>query len=197
MADQVATKKASFKTVFEVGPSHLDQAHGIDEKFQQAIAPATVNFDFGNIRQAASTIPDSTIVKIVRGWGLQETAPVHVMVLSLKEAVRQALPHPFTNTAFWDRAELALTGVFLDVVEQEGEPGLSFYQEAADRTSYYRDLLFALQDEETEEFIYAIAFCVDVTVGLDKARTAALTIEDVAPYSIRLNAITVQQRLRS
>ncbi|MEV6652551.1 Type-2Aa cytolytic delta-endotoxin [Streptomyces sp. NPDC051219] len=197
MADQVATKKAGFKTVFEVGPHHRDQAQGIDEKFQQAIAPATVNFDFGNIREAAGTIPDSAIVKIVRGWALQETAPVHVMVLSLKEAVRQALPQPFASPAFWDKAELALTGAFLGLAEQEGEPGLSFYREAADSTSYYRDLLFALQDEETEEFMYAIAFCVDVTVGLAKAELASLTAEDVAPFTIRLNAIAVRQELQA
>ncbi|GGT19074.1 hypothetical protein [Streptomyces purpureus] len=187
---------ASFRTVIEVGPAHLDQARGLDRTFQEAIAPATVNFDFGHIREAAAAIPDSTIVKMVRGWGLQETAPVQVMVESLKEAVRQALPESFAAASFWGTIEQELVRAFTGLAVQEGEPGLSYYAEDRERTSYYRDLLFALQDEETGEHMYAIAFCVDVTVGLDKARAGVLKVDDIAPYAIRLNAIVVRQELR-
>ncbi|MEV4947789.1 Type-2Aa cytolytic delta-endotoxin [Streptomyces sp. NPDC053755] len=186
---------AAFKTVIEVGPDHIDQARVIDRLFQEAIAPATVNFDFDNIREAASAIPDSAIVKMVRGWGLQENAPVLVMVLSLKEAVRQALPEEFADASFWDTIEQELVHAFTGLAAQEGEPGLSYYEEAQERTRYYRDLFFALQDEETGAYMYAIAFCIDVTVGLDKERVGALGIADVAPYTIRLNAIVVRQQL--
>ncbi|MFB7369749.1 Type-2Aa cytolytic delta-endotoxin [Streptomyces sp. NPDC056222] len=187
---------ASFKTVIEVGEGHLDQARAIDRTFQDAIAPATVNFDFDNIRRAADAIPDSAVVKMVRGWGLQEHAPVMVMVLSLKEAVRQALPGEFADAAFWDTVERELAHAFTGLAAQEGEPGLSYYAEEADRTSYYRDLFFALQDEETGDHMYAIAFCIDVTVGLEKEKAAALEIMDIAPYTIRLNAIVLRQELR-
>ncbi|MFJ3582124.1 Type-2Aa cytolytic delta-endotoxin [Streptomyces sp. NPDC090127] len=187
---------ASFKTVIEVGPDHLGQARAIDRLFQQAIAPATVNFDFENIHRAAAAIPDSAVVKMVRGWGLQEHAPVMVMVLSLKEAVRQALPGAFADASFWDTVERELAGAFTGLAAQEGEPGLSYYDEGPDRTSYYRDLFFALQDEETGDHMYAIAFCIDVTVGLEKEKAAALELMDVAPYTIRLNAIVLRQELR-
>ncbi|MET9294075.1 Type-2Aa cytolytic delta-endotoxin [Streptomyces sp. NPDC003077] len=194
MVDQPAAKKASFRTVFEVGAAHLSQAQGIAEKFQEAIAPATVNFDFGHIRAAADAIPDSAVVKMVRGWGLQETAPVHVMVMSLKEAVRQALPVTVESPAFWSKVEGTLVDAFVGIAGREGEPGLSFYREEADRTSYYRDLLFAFQDEdETGDDVYVIAFCVDVTVGLGKAELAKLGVEDTAAFAIRLNAVVVRQ----
>ncbi|MFF8610436.1 Type-2Aa cytolytic delta-endotoxin [Streptomyces sp. NPDC015346] len=186
---------ASFKTVIEVAPDHLEQARAIDRLFQEAIAPATVNFDFDNIRQAAAAIPDSTVVKMVRGWGLQEEAPVVVMVLSLKEAVRQALPAEFADASFWDTIEQELVHAFTGLAAQEGEPGLSYYDEGPEHTSYYRDLFFALQDEETGEHMYAIAFCIDVTVGLEKERAGALRTGDIAPYTIRLNAIVVRQEL--
>ncbi|MBT2439552.1 Type-2Aa cytolytic delta-endotoxin [Streptomyces sp. ISL-36] len=186
---------ASFKTVIEVGPDHLEQARVIDRLFQEAIAPATVNFDFDNIRQAAAAIPDSTIVKMVRGWGLQENAPVIVMVLSLKEAVRQALPAEFADASFWDTIEQELVRAFTGLAAQEGEPGLSYYEEGPDRTRYYRDLFFALQDEETGDHMYAIAFCIDVSVGLEKEKAGALQTADVAPFTIRLNAIVVRQEL--
>ncbi|MFD9031379.1 Type-2Aa cytolytic delta-endotoxin [Streptomyces sp. NPDC059567] len=187
---------ASFRTVIEVGPDHLDQARAIDRTFQDAIAPATVNFDFDHIRQAADAIPDSAVVKMVRGWGLQEHAPVMVMVMSLKEAVRQALPGEFADASFWDTVEKELADAFTGLAAQEGEPGLSYYDEGPDRTSYYRDLFFALQDEETGDHMYAIAFCIDVTVGLEKEKAAALEIMDIAPYTIRLNAIVLRQELR-
>lgn len=196
MADQIATGKTTFKTVFEVGSSFMGRARNIEAGFQHAIAPATVDFDFGEISRAASGIPDCSTVKIIRGWGLQETAPVSVMVLSLREAVRQALPLPSANPAFWDRVEGALTGAFVGLGGQEGTH-LSFYREEADRTSYYYNLLFALQDEETGGSVYAVAFCANVTVELGAPEVRSLTTEDTARYTIRLNAITVRQELPS
>ncbi|KUL35595.1 Type-2Aa cytolytic delta-endotoxin [Streptomyces sp. NRRL F-4489] len=192
MSDQSAAEKTTFRTVFEVAPAVLEQAEAIAGKFQRAIAPATVDFDFGEISRAAAAIPDSSTVKIVRGWGLQETAPVGVMVMSLREAVRQALNEPYANPAFWEKAEAALTEVFLGLGEQEGTH-LSFYGDPFDSTSYYYNLLFALHDEETGDFVYAIALCVNVTLALSPEKARSLTLDDVVRCAIRLNAIAVRQ----
>ncbi|MFI9000743.1 Type-2Aa cytolytic delta-endotoxin [Streptomyces sp. NPDC053541] len=186
---------ASFRTVIEVGPAHRAQAEGLARAFQDAIAPATVNFDFEHIHTAAAALPDSTVVRMVRGWGLQEEAPVLVMVLSLKEAVRQALPPEAAEAGFWDTIERELVAAFTGLAGQEGLPGLAYYEEGPDRTRYYRDLFFALQDEETGAYLYAVAFCADVTVGLDKARVGTLAMTDVVPFALRLNAIVVRQEL--
>ncbi|MEU6979696.1 Type-2Aa cytolytic delta-endotoxin [Streptomyces sp. NPDC046371] len=186
---------ASFKTVVEVGPGHLAQAQALGQAFQEAIAPATVNYDFDHIRDAAAAIPDSTIVRMVRGWGLQEHAPVLVMVLSLKEAVRQALPPESAQASFWDTVERELVDAFTGLAAQEGLPGLAYYEEGVDRTRYYRDLFFALQDEETGAHMYAIAFCIDVTIGLGKEAVGALEMTDAVPFAIRLNAIVLRQEL--
>ncbi|WP_405773940.1 Type-2Aa cytolytic delta-endotoxin [Streptomyces sp. NBC_00859] len=188
---------ATFKTVIDVGSDHLDQARAINQVFQDAIAPATVNFDFGNIREAAAAIPAGDIVKMVRGWGLQEYGSIMVMVLSLKEAVRQALPETFADAGFWATIEEELVGAFTGLAAQEGAPGLSYYEESPERTSFYRDLFFALQDEETGAGMYAIAFCVDATIGLDKAQVGNLEISDIARFAVRLNAIVVRQELQS
>ncbi|MEU5217213.1 Type-2Aa cytolytic delta-endotoxin [Streptomyces sp. NPDC020807] len=184
---------ASFRTVVEVGPAHLDQARSIDRVFQDAIAPATVNFDFEAIREAAAAVPDATVVRMVRGWGLQEHAPVLVMVLSLKEAVRQALPPEYAEAGFWETVERELVGAFTGLAAQEGQPGLVFYEESEHRTRFYRDLFFALQDEKTGDDVYALAFCVDVTVELPRAEATALELTDVVPFAVRLNAIVLRQ----
>ncbi|MEU3826956.1 Type-2Aa cytolytic delta-endotoxin [Streptomyces sp. NPDC029080] len=186
---------ARFRPVIEVGAAHLAQGEDLCRAFQDAIAPATVNYDFGHIRDAAAALPDSDIVKMVRGWGLQEEAPLLVMVLSLKEAVRQALPPEAAQAAFWDTIERELVDAFTGLAAQEGGPGLAYYEEGPDRTRYYRDLFFALQDEDTDGHLYAVAFCTDVTVGLDKARVGALGLTDTAPFAVRLNAIVVRQKL--
>ncbi|WP_318275411.1 Type-2Aa cytolytic delta-endotoxin [Streptomyces pharetrae] len=175
--------------------THLAQAEALREAFQEAIAPATVNFDFAHIRDAAAMLPDSEIVKVVRGWKLQEEAPILVMVLSLKEAVRQALPPEAAQASFWDTIERDLVDAFTGLGAQEGEPGLAYYEEGPDRTSYYRDLFFALQDMEAGAYLYAVAFCADVTVGLDKDRAGTLGLTDTAPFAVQLDAIVVRQKL--
>ncbi|MEU7426372.1 Type-2Aa cytolytic delta-endotoxin [Streptomyces sp. NPDC040750] len=186
---------ASFRAVTEVGAAHVAQAETLGRSFQAAIAPATVNYDFGHIRDAAAKLPDSDIVRMVRGWGLQEEAPILVMALSLKEAVRQAPPPEAAQAAFWDTVERHLVEAFTGLAAQEGEPGLVFYEESPDHTSYYRDLLFTLQDEEAGEYLYAVAFCADVTIGLGKSEVTVLGLTDTAPFAVRLNAIVVRQKL--
>jgi hypothetical protein len=185
---------ARFRTLIEVEEAHRAQAEALDRAFQEAIAPATVNYDFGHIRDAAALLPDSEIVRMVRGWGLQEEAPILVMALSLKEAVRQALPPEAAQAAFWDTVERDLMDAFTGLTEQEGEPGLVYYEEEPDRTSYYRDLFFALQDEVAGAFLYAVAFCADVTIGRGKSQVGALGLTDTAPFAVRLNAIVVRQK---
>ncbi|GAA4890029.1 Type-2Aa cytolytic delta-endotoxin [Streptomyces coeruleoprunus] len=194
MVDQPAAEKTTFRTVFEVGPSSTSRAQGIESRFQHAIAPATLDFDFGEISRAAAAIPGGSTVRIVRGWGLQETAPVGVMVLSLREAVRQALTHPFGNPRFWEKAERALTDAFVGLGAQRGTH-LTFYGETPQSTSYYYNLLFALQDEETEDHVYAVALCLNATVALDGERVRNLTPEDTAHFTLRVNAIAVRQPL--
>ncbi|MFE6686900.1 Type-2Aa cytolytic delta-endotoxin [Streptomyces sp. NPDC057743] len=184
--------KAPFKTVFEVGPAALERVQAVADTFQHAIAPAATDVDFGEVSRAASAVPEGVTVKTVRGWGLQETAPIGVMVMSLREAVRQALPHPFDNPAFWEKAEAALTEVFVGLRDQDAAH-LSFHGDSPDNTSYRYNLLFALQDDETEGFLYAVAFCIDVTLALSPDRVGALTVDDVAQCAIRVNALTVRQ----
>lgn len=184
MADQPTAEKTTFRTVFEVGPDALAQTQRIADTFQRALAgrPAE-GHDFGAISRAAETLPDSATVKIIPGWGLQETAPVGVMVLSLRETVRQALGQSFGNPAFWEKAEAALADAFVG-------------GEVADGTGYSRNLLFALQDEETEGYVHAVALCADVTLTLDAAQARPLTLDDIARFTIRLNALGVRQALQ-
>ncbi|MGY1577924.1 Type-2Aa cytolytic delta-endotoxin [Streptomyces sp. MN13] len=186
---------ACFRTVTVVDEAHQAQAEALRSAFQEAIAPATVNYDFAHIRDAAAVLPDSDTVKVIRGWKLQEEAPLVVMVLSLKEAVRQALPAEAAQASFWDTIERDLVDAFTGLAAQEGEPGLAYYEEQPDRTSYYRDLFFALQDMEAGAYLYGVAFCADVTVGLGKDRVGTLGIADTVPFAVQLNAIVVRQKL--
>lgn len=196
MADQPTAEKTAFRTVFEVGPDALAQTQRIADTFQRAIAAqATVGHDFGAISRAAGTLPDSATVKIIPGWGLQETAPVGVMALSLRETVRQGLGQSFGNPAFWEKAEAALADAFVGLGEQAGTH-VRFHPDASDSTSYSYDLLFALQDEETAGFVHAVALCADVTVALAAEKARSLTLDDTARFAIRLNALGVRQALQ-
>ncbi|MER6345112.1 Type-2Aa cytolytic delta-endotoxin [Streptomyces sp. NPDC001595] len=186
---------ACFKTVTVVQEPHRAQAEDLKNAFQEAIAPATVNYDFAHIRDAAAMLPDSEVINVIRGWKLQEEAPVVVMALSLKEAVRQALPPQAAQASFWDTMERDLVDAFTDLASREGEPGLAYYEEQPDRTSYYRDLFFALQDMEAGDHLYGVAFCTDVTVRLDKQRVGSLGLADTAQFAVQLNAIVVRQKL--
>ncbi|NBE55301.1 Type-2Aa cytolytic delta-endotoxin [Streptomyces boluensis] len=186
------TATVAFKPLFEVSPAAKDLVAAAEARFQSALAESAAEFRFGPIQAAAKDLPGGSLVRIIPGFGLQEQAPTHVMVLTLKEAVRQALSRPLDNDEFWERTEKALTSAFVGLGEQLDAPHLVL-RPTAEGTSYDYHLLFALEDEETEGFLYVVAFCVHVTVGLDRAQVLELSVEDTAPYSIRLDALCVRQ----
>ncbi|MGW0736430.1 Type-2Aa cytolytic delta-endotoxin [Streptomyces sp. NPDC002851] len=217
-----ADPQPRFETVFEVAPEFLDQVRAAEAEFTQALDASSGASEFGRVQAAARDLPGASVVRIIPGFGLQDTVPGHIMVLTLQEAVRQAMARPFGNAAFWERAEAALTRAFSGLAEQEGAPYLRFLPQPADGDAADRDtdpgpetetettaagagtgagtrydyhLLFALADEETEGFLYVIAFCVHVTVGLEKEQVLKLSIEDPAPYTLQLDALCIRQPL--
>ncbi|KUH40245.1 MULTISPECIES: hypothetical protein [Streptomyces] len=208
VAESGAAGQAAFLPVFEVGPSHIAQAEALAGLFRQAVAghPAGTDtgtdtddgtddgVDFGRISRAAAAVPHGGAVRTVRGWGLRETAPVGVMVLSLTEVVRQALPAPSTNPEFWRKVERALTGAFVGPGGQRGAH-LSFSGGTEDGTGYTCHLLFVLQDEETGDAVHAVALRLDATVGLHGAAARALAVDDVVPFALRVDAVAVRQQL--
>ncbi|MFG3280874.1 Type-2Aa cytolytic delta-endotoxin [Streptomyces sp. NPDC048111] len=195
MVDRATSTRAAFRTVVEVGPGAREAVRAAETALREALAPAGGAFDFAAVRSAARALPDSTVVKIIPGFGLQETAPVQVMVLTLKQAVRQALVEPFGNPAFWAGADAALAGVFLGLGAQEGAPHLVWQDDPEGGSRYFYHLLFALQDEETGERLHLVAFRVEVGVAADRARLLALGAEDTAAVTLRLDAISVRQEL--
>ncbi|MDI3384903.1 Type-2Aa cytolytic delta-endotoxin [Streptomyces sp. B-S-A8] len=185
----------AFKPVIAVTPACAEQAGAAEARLQSALAEATETagaFRFGPVQAAAKELPGASIVRIIPGFGLQEQAPTHVMVLTLKQAVRQALSLPLGDEAFWERVEETLTSAFIGLGDQLDAPHLVLHP-ADEGTRYDYHLLFALQDEETEGFLYVVAFCVHVTVGLDRDQVLGLSVTDPAPYTLGLDALCVRQ----
>ncbi|MFM9370960.1 Type-2Aa cytolytic delta-endotoxin [Streptomyces sp. Da 82-17] len=185
---------AAFKPLIAVGPEYAEQAAAAEARLQEALAEAVAapsGFRFGPVQSAARDLPGASIVRIIPGFALQEHAPTHVMVLTLKQAVRQALSLPLGDEEFWDRVEETLTGAFVGLADQLDAPHLVLHT-SDEGTRYDYHLLFALQDEATEGFLYVVAFCVHVTVGLDRDRLLGLAVTDPAPYTLGLDAVCVR-----
>ncbi|MBC9715946.1 Type-2Aa cytolytic delta-endotoxin [Streptomyces sp. TRM66268-LWL] len=186
--------EAGYRVVHETQASSAVALKEIGARFTEALAAPRAEV-FGRIQKAARVLPDSRVVRVIPGFGLQETAPVQVVVLTLKEGVRQALVDTFTNETFWTRVESALEESVTGLGDNQGAAHLRFLDGGPDSTSYTCDLLFALQDEETDGALYAISFCVRIDVALPMDRVLALTLQDTAQFAIRLDAVSVRQEV--
>ncbi|MDI3403841.1 Type-2Aa cytolytic delta-endotoxin [Streptomyces cavernicola] len=197
-----STATVAFKPLIAVTPACAEQAETAEARLQAALAEATRSgsdgsgpaFRFGPVQAAAKDLPGASIVRIIPGFGLQEQAPTHVMVLTLQQAVRQALSLPLGDDSFWERVEATLTNTFVGLGDQLDAPHLVLH-ETDEGTRYDYHLLFALQDEETDGFLYVVAFCVHVTVGLDRKQVLGLSVTDTAPFTLGLDAVCVRQPL--
>ncbi|WP_415952892.1 Type-2Aa cytolytic delta-endotoxin [Streptomyces sp. KLOTTS4A1] len=166
----------------------------IEAAFAEALAAPRAEV-FGRVQRAARALPGSRVVRVIPGFGLRENAPAHVVVLTLKEGVRQALVDTFTHDGFWADVESALTDLVTGLRGQEDAAHLRFLDGGPDSTAYTCALLFALQDEETEGALYAVSFCVHIEVALPREQVLALTPQDTAPFAIRLDAVSVRREV--
>ncbi len=195
MSEQSGTHAGTaYRTVQETQPSSAVSLKEIEALFGEALAAPRAEV-FGCVQRAARALPDSRVVRVIPGFGLQENAPVHVMALTLKEGVRQALVEPFTNERFWARVDSALEDLVTGLRGQDDTAHLRFLDSGPDSTAYTCDLLFALQDEETGGALYVISFCVRIDVALPKEQVLALSLEDTAPFAIRLDAVSVRREV--
>ncbi|MEV5880523.1 hypothetical protein AB0L75_41375 [Streptomyces sp. NPDC052101] len=190
-----ATEATNYCEVYQVEPRYLAQTLRLAGSFQGAIEPDDLNFNFEAALSIAQGIPNSAVVKTLNQSVIQQTIQVSVMVDQLKELVRTVLGISISSPTFWGQVTSALTNVFTNLAAQEDAAWLFWKSESSSNTSYYYNLLFAVQNAETGGVMAILPLAFEVNVAVHKERLLFFTLQDTARYEVRAKAVTLVQQL--
>nr|AAP46288.1 Cyt2Aa1 active form [synthetic construct] len=187
----------NFNTVFYVQPQYINQALHLANAFQGAIDPLNLNFNFEKALQIANGIPNSAIVKTLNQSVIQQTVEISVMVEQLKKIIQEVLGLVINSTSFWNSVEATIKGTFTNLDTQIDEAWIFWHSLSAHNTSYYYNILFSIQNEDTGAVMAVLPLAFEVSVDVEKQKVLFFTIKDSARYEVKMKALTLVQALHS
>ncbi|MFI5828709.1 hypothetical protein ACIA6C_15920 [Streptomyces sp. NPDC051578] len=190
-----ATEATNYCEVYQVEPKYLPQTLRLAGAFQGAIEREDLSFNFARAVSIAQGIPNSAVVQTLNQSVIQQTVQVSVMVDQLKELFRTVLAMAISSPTFWAQVANALTNVFTNLKAQEDSAWLFWKSETSGNTSYYYNLLFAVQNAETGGVMAILPLAFEVNVAAPKERLLFFTLQDTARYEVRAKAVTLVQAL--
>ncbi|MRC19752.1 type-2Aa cytolytic delta-endotoxin [Bacillus thuringiensis] len=190
-----AEEQYNFSDVYHVQPQYLPQALRLTNAFQSAINPDDLKFDFETALAIAKEIPNSGIINTMNQNVVQEHLQISVMIDQIKELVKTILGLSISSVSFWSAVAGAITNTFTNLNTQQDAAWILWEREESSNTSYYYNILFSIQNEETGGVMAVLPISFEISVNVNKESVLFFTIRDSARYEVRIKAITLAQAL--
>lgn len=190
----------NFTEIFAIkDPNAAKQAFAMAQLFQHAVVPKGTNELYFDIQKAAELVkarPDMALVEVVDQTITQSDSAVEVMVeqvLGLLNAILDIALNP-TQTS---QLTKAIENVFTNLAPQEGDAWIFWSKSEAKKTAYQYNITFAVQNEETGLFLYALPMGLTITADLDKEQVLFIKLKDKATYSVKVQSLKAISFLES
>lgn len=185
----------NFKPIFSIEAQYIAQALGMSRVFQQAINHDTLEFDFDQALQLVQAHPEMAVVGTVNQTIQQSTAQVSAMVDKVTALLKTILAVTLEPQQQNQYSE-AITQAFTNLAPQQGNAWIFWQSEAAKKTTYQYNILFAIQNQSTGSVMAALPIGLTITVNIAKEQVLFITIKDQQEYNVQVKALTVVQALK-
>lgn len=177
----------NFREMFQVAPEFLDEANSIANKFQSAINPTDLGFDFEKAFQIANSMGVAVPFqgRLIEG-SCEVASIVNNGLTMIKD--RLQLNSSLIGPPLWNQVEDAITNALINLNTQQNSAWIHFYKE----TSYHYNVLINIQ---LEDHMVVLPIAFNINLALDKQRALFLTLKDIITCEISINAALTLVRL--
>ncbi|PRT14215.1 hypothetical protein C6353_25775 [Bacillus toyonensis] len=189
-----SSNRENLKNIFQLEPQYISQALAASNAFQGAI-DSNLNFNYERAYQIGVNMPGRDYDPSM--WGInqsviQETLQISSMINQLKSSLNKFLYFvDISNEVFWNEVETAIINTFTNLHTQQNSAWILYHSTTSTSTSYYYNIMFALQDPNYRTMI-VIPIAFDITVRLEKEKVLFITLKDRAEYRVTLKSIWVR-----
>ena len=91
--------------------------------------------------------------------------------------------------------QATISYIFNNLDTQTTDPWIFYEKRSAHSTIYQYNILFAVQNASTEEFVYGVPMGITIRVDQDYEQGLSFTTQNKASYEVRVEALKVMQLL--
>lgn len=191
-----ANDPALFEEIFAVTDLHAArQAFEMARLFQGAVE-RNGHFSLSHARELARQQPQMHIVQSLDQTLTQHHDRVSEMinrvVAVLNNLLGMALP-----PKQYEQLRASITYAFVNLNGQRTDGWIFYEKETSWSTTYQYNIMYAVQNESSGEFVYGIPMGMTIQVNRAYERVLFITLKDEVSYSVRIEALKVLEPLKS
>lgn len=191
-----ADSPALFEEIFAVTDLRAaQQAFAMARVFQGAVENNGY-FNLGRAKQIASQQPNMQIVNALDRTLSQNHDRVSEMISrvvgTLSDFLNMAIPQKQ-----YEQLQASITYAFVNLNGQRTDGWIFYEKETKWSTTYQYNILYAIQNPSTGQFVYGIPMGMTIKVNREYERVLFITIKDEVSYSVRIEALKVLEPLTS
>lgn len=191
-----ANDPALFEEIFAVTDLRAArQAFEMARLFQGAVE-RNGHFSLSHARELARQQPQMHIVQSLDQTLTQHHDRVSEMinrvVAVLNNLLGMALP-----PKQYEQLRASITYAFVNLNGQRTDGWIFYEKETSWSTTYQYNIMYAVQNESSGEFVYGIPMGMTIQVNRAYERVLFITLKDEVSYSVRIEALKVLEPLKS
>ncbi len=182
--------------------AHLSQAIMLANNFQAALVPTSsefgqdvLRFDVNQGISIANNIyPKAVDINYISRTLSQSNNQVNSMINMVVNELKLLLGINLADSVLQQLTSL-VAYTFTNLYTQQNSAWVFWGKQASNQTNYTYNIVFAIQNAQTGNFMKAIPMGFEISAYAVKEQVLFFTIQDYASYSVKIQAINVTQPL--
>lgn len=191
-----ADNPALFEEIFAVTDLQAArQAFEMARTFQGAVEQHG-HFSLDRATEIARKQPQMRIVQPLDQTLTQHHDRVSEMVNPVVDVLNNLLGMAIPPKQY-EQLRASITYAFVNLNGQRTDGWIFYEKETSWSTTYQYNIMYAIQNQATGEFVYGIPMGMTIQVNREYERVLFITLKDEVSYSVRIEALKVLEPLHS
>lgn len=185
-----------FEEIFALkDPRAAAEAMFMSNLFTKAVR-GDLKFDFNYAEQLVREQPDMALFNRINHNFIRHDFAVSALVAEISNYLSNQIGVAI-DSRLQQQISLAISDVFVNLNIQKEDAWIFWAKESGFQTTYRYNILFAIQNELTNEYVYGLPIAFTVTIQREYERVLFITIKDELTLSVYLEGLKVGKLLNS
>lgn len=190
------TPGPDFEEIFALkDPKAAAEAMFMSNLFTQAIT-SDLKLDFNYAEQLVLAQPDMALFNRFATGFIRHDFAVSSLVSEISSYLSSQLGIAI-DPKLQGQIQMAISDVFVNLNIQKEDAWIFWAKESGYQTTYRYNILFALQNELTNEYVYGLPIAFTVTIEREYERVLFITIKDELTLSVFMEGLKVGKLLNA
>ncbi|OUB82185.1 hypothetical protein BK784_38805 [Bacillus thuringiensis serovar medellin] len=193
--DRVSLPITDLKLISNLDFNHVLNLLKLIPNFNYILNSKTGKMDSSKVLKIVNDNPPLTIIKTSNHHLVSsQKVSINSLIELGSSFIGSILGNLYLNSEIKQLSTDLVKSVFIDLLPQNKNPWISFYEASTDKTSYTYNILALFQQNS---FLFIVPITFDITVLGDKESIYQFKQTDFATYDVKINLVNILKVLKS